>query len=385
MRNCWISRAISAMRGINRRVRGIKEEAKGVANRAAYHVASAMEATFPVMPTDNASRSPERLLSATASPPGMAGRTATLSAGWWRFCSSSARRGSALKCSTASVAVPLARVSPAFCWICRGASDIGSLRHQPRERGSIRARVPRAAFASTSELRDALSVRGDKNSTMRCRKKLRDPLSVRTCQIAELSVAVLVGGPRLELPARPQRESHLAHQAGDRGTRQDDPAALQALGECTERAVGPLHAGGRVPGGGIRQQRLQGLQDSGELTSTRLRPAPGRRTRSDNARSPWYNSRRPRAMVLRSRPVMRARRAIPPWPYCWASKPTTSRRRRSSVQATRRLIAWCSRATAPSGSRWQAAQPQRWMPRASFFVVLAIAPTPSKLRNRFIT
>src|SRR5512138_3702130 len=48
MRNCWISRAISAMRGINRRVRGIKEEAKGVANKAAYHVASAMEATFPV-------------------------------------------------------------------------------------------------------------------------------------------------------------------------------------------------------------------------------------------------------------------------------------------------------------------------------------------------
>src|SRR5512135_1167103 len=48
MRNCWISRAISAMRGINRRVRGIKEEAKGVANRAAYHVASAMEATFAV-------------------------------------------------------------------------------------------------------------------------------------------------------------------------------------------------------------------------------------------------------------------------------------------------------------------------------------------------
>src|SRR5512142_2682339 len=48
MRNCWISRAISAKRGINRRVRGIKEEAKGVANRAAYHVASAMEATFSV-------------------------------------------------------------------------------------------------------------------------------------------------------------------------------------------------------------------------------------------------------------------------------------------------------------------------------------------------
>jgi len=40
--------------------------------------------------------------------------------------------------------------------------------------------MPRAAFASTSELRDALSVRGDKNYAMRCRKKQRDALSVRT-------------------------------------------------------------------------------------------------------------------------------------------------------------------------------------------------------------
>jgi hypothetical protein len=40
--------------------------------------------------------------------------------------------------------------------------------------------VPRAAFASASELSDALSVRGDKNYAMRCRKKQRDALSVRT-------------------------------------------------------------------------------------------------------------------------------------------------------------------------------------------------------------
>src|SRR5512135_3112499 len=47
MRKRWTSRAISVMRGINRRVRGNKEEAKGVAKSAVYHVASAMEATFP--------------------------------------------------------------------------------------------------------------------------------------------------------------------------------------------------------------------------------------------------------------------------------------------------------------------------------------------------
>jgi hypothetical protein len=42
------------------------------------------------------------------------------------------------------------------------------------------AQVPRAAFASASELSDALSVRGDKSNAMRCRKKQRDALSVRT-------------------------------------------------------------------------------------------------------------------------------------------------------------------------------------------------------------
>src|SRR5512135_3239578 len=47
MRNRWTSRAISVMRVINRRVWVNKEEAKGVAKSAVYHVASAMEATFP--------------------------------------------------------------------------------------------------------------------------------------------------------------------------------------------------------------------------------------------------------------------------------------------------------------------------------------------------
>ena len=42
------------------------------------------------------------------------------------------------------------------------------------------AQVPGAAFASISKLSDALSVRGDKKYAMRCRKKPRDALSVRT-------------------------------------------------------------------------------------------------------------------------------------------------------------------------------------------------------------
>ena len=43
-----------------------------------------------------------------------------------------------------------------------------------------RARLPRVTFVTTSGLRDALSVRGDKTIAMHCRKKPRDALSVRT-------------------------------------------------------------------------------------------------------------------------------------------------------------------------------------------------------------
>ena len=47
------------------------------------------------------------------------------------------------------------------------------------------AQVPRAELASASELSDALSVRGDKNYAMRCRRKQRDALSVRNLGISE--------------------------------------------------------------------------------------------------------------------------------------------------------------------------------------------------------
>ena len=46
--------------------------------------------------------------------------------------------------------------------------------------GANDARVSRTAIASATNRSDALSVRGDKNEAMRCRKKRSDALSVRT-------------------------------------------------------------------------------------------------------------------------------------------------------------------------------------------------------------
>ncbi len=55
----------------------------------------------------------------------------------------------------------------------------------------MEAQVPRAAFASGSERRDALSARGDKYDAMRCRKNPRDALSVRTLPFFPPEVYVL--------------------------------------------------------------------------------------------------------------------------------------------------------------------------------------------------
>src|SRR5208337_4024276 len=49
--------------------------------------------------------SPEGILSATASPPGMSARTAAFCAHWWRFCPPQSAGGIAQECSTAHVVV----------------------------------------------------------------------------------------------------------------------------------------------------------------------------------------------------------------------------------------------------------------------------------------
>jgi hypothetical protein len=173
-------------------------------------------------------------------------------------------------------------------------------------------------------------------------------------------------GSSLVLATGPKRESPAVQQSRDGRRRCFNPQMSQALTEGAERAVRPLHAGSRVSGGDVGQQPFQGLQNSGDVTSAHLRPPPARRMRRAGTVSCWYNSRRPRAIVLRSIPVIRARRAIPPRPCCWARKPTRSRRLRSSARAASRLIAWCSRAVGPSASRRQHGHEQRWISWASF-------------------
>src|SRR5271157_2575500 len=89
--------------------------------------------------------------------------------------------GIALECSTAPVVVPRnTRFSRRFAGFSVEPPASARRRHQPGECESMGAQVPGAAFASISKLSDALSVRGDKKYAMRCRKKPRDALSVRT-------------------------------------------------------------------------------------------------------------------------------------------------------------------------------------------------------------
>src|SRR5439155_25384902 len=135
--------------------------------------------------------------------------------------------------------------------------------------------------------------------------------------------------------------------------------------ELAERPMSPLQSGDGVASHRVLEQLLQGIQDLWTFFSTRWPPAPGRRIRPDDLKG-WRNSRRPRAMVLRSSPVMRANKVIPPLP-CWrARKPARRRRVRSSEAAMRRLRARCSRATWPWGYWRQVGHSQAWTNRRGF-------------------
>ena len=91
--------------------------------------------------------------------------------------------GTAQECSNAAVVVPRStRFSRRFARFPVEPPASARRRHQPGERESRGAQVPRGAFAFASELSNELSVRGDKNNAMHCRKKPRDALSV--CTIA---------------------------------------------------------------------------------------------------------------------------------------------------------------------------------------------------------
>ena len=140
------------------------------------------------LPSDNASRGPERLLSATAPPPGMSARTAAFRERWWRFCPPQPSGDTAQECSKAAVVVPrTTRFSRRFARFPVEPPASARRRQQPGERESRGAQVPRRAFAFAPELSNELSVRGDQNNAMHCRKKPRDALAVHTSSCSDVN------------------------------------------------------------------------------------------------------------------------------------------------------------------------------------------------------
>ena len=134
------------------------------------------------LPSDNASRGPERLLSTTASPPGMLARTAAFRERWWRFCPPPSHVEAPLRSAqTRPWSSPVARVSPGdlrdFPW---------SLQHRLADaisQGSAKAGEPKCREEHSPSPRNlAMSCRSEATKTyaMDCRKKPRDALSVRS-------------------------------------------------------------------------------------------------------------------------------------------------------------------------------------------------------------
>ena len=94
----------------------------------------------------------------------------------------------AQECSKAAVVVPrTTRFSRRFARFPVEPPASARRRHQPGECESRGAQVPRRAFAFASELSNELSVRGDQNNAMHCRKKPRDALSVRTSPCSDVT------------------------------------------------------------------------------------------------------------------------------------------------------------------------------------------------------
>jgi hypothetical protein len=68
---------------------------------------------------------------------------------------------------------------PSICEVFRVTLGTDFRMHPAEERRRTDARLERTAITADTDLHAALSVQGDQSSTMRCRKKLYDALSVR--------------------------------------------------------------------------------------------------------------------------------------------------------------------------------------------------------------
>jgi hypothetical protein len=126
-------------------------------------------------------------------------------------------------------------------------------------------------------------------------------------QVTKLPIPVEIPNPCQAFAVGPQAEAETTQQAGNRGWRQSDAASPQRPLDLAERAVRPLQPGDRVSGRGILKQFFENLQEVRTFFSARGWPAPGRRIRWAGVGRACCNSRWPRAMVLGSKPVIRAR------------------------------------------------------------------------------
>ncbi len=113
----------------------------------------------------------------------------------------------------------------------------------------------------------------------------------------------------------------------------------QGSGQVAGGLVRPPQTSHRIAGRRIPQQLLQQLPHTRRFFSTRFRPPPGRRTRSEDSACPRSLSRNPRRIVMRLRPVISATCWTPPCPRCRANIPANNRRLRSSNSAITRLMA----------------------------------------------
>src|SRR6266849_534847 len=147
-----------------------------------------------------------------------------------------------------------------------------------------------------------------------------------------VGVAVALLGFAVGLQAVARRIEQFGHQ----GAAHFVALRLQRLRQPSHAPAGPPQRRFRIPAGRWFDQRLE-IGEQGRVPRLRggrllqiagLRPAPGRRTRSDG--SSCANSFRPRPIVLGATPVAIATAAMPPYPAANASAAATRRRPRSS-------------------------------------------------------
>src|SRR5208283_1724056 len=160
-----------------------------------------------------------------------------------------------------------------------------------------------------------------------------------TPQQAELPVTIGVLFPAQPLAVRSQRILLRSQQAGHRYMPDWYAAPRQGSRQVPGCLVRPAQTSHWLTGRCILQQPRQQLPHTRRFFSTRFRPPPGRRTRSEDTACPRSLSRNPRRIVTRLSPVISATCWTPPCPRCLAKIPANSRRLRSSSSAITRLMA----------------------------------------------